>query len=490
MPAARIQPQGRVRLNRQSRLAQGALAVVSATDTINLATGTKLTVAGSGYAKAATPVGIATQFRKNFYLETEVLPAIGTQSFVEFWFGYTKDYRNLGNPGGGYNQGFLTGSSLNNIGIAGGGNVGGSGDSWGAVYNWPAVNLAGEVLTLGALTVLVQIRKQDRMELWHDGRLIQTLTQSPTSYPAQTMILGSFVEDTAYWPSSSDTLLAGRIVNDWSADDVKAFCRNPWQLLEGQAPLLYAASVPSGGATATPSGISSSSAVGSATVTGQAMASPAGVAATAAVGTATASGTTVVNGTASPAGVSAAASVGAAVASGQGKATPAGVSSTASVGTATAIGAASSTGLPAGVSATASVGAAFASGQAKALPPGVSATAAVGTPLASGTAIITAYPAGVQAVASVGVAIGKGAATAAPLGVVSQIYVGVPYAYGPFDISSYPKFNLFTLMRADPVSAAGAMQGITQQFTLMRSDSLSAASAMSSAPLNYSVNLI
>lgn len=259
-------------------------------------------------------------------------------------------------------------------------------------------------------------------------------------------------------------LVFNRVLSDAEIAKVSA---NPWQLFDAPSQTQFPMAAAAGGnATASPSGVSASSAVGSATVSGQANAAPSGVSATAAVGTASASG--------------------------QGNAAPAGVSATASVGTATASGTttAAGTASPLGVAATASVGAAAATGQGKAAPAGVSATAAVGTPFATGQAITTAYPAGVQAVASVGIATGRGTAVAAPMGVMSQIFVGEPYAYGPFDASSYPKFYAFTLMRADPVSASGAMQGTTAQFTLMRSNPLYAASAMSDAPLNRSVNLI
>lgn len=55
---------------------------------------------------------------------------------------------------------------------------------------------------------------------------------------------------------------------------------------------------------------------------------------------------------------------------------------------------------------------------------------------------------------------------------------------------SYPRFYSFTLMRADPISSAGAMSSAAQAFTLMRSDPIASRSAMSDAPLNQNVNLI
>lgn len=194
------------------------------------------------------------------------------------------------------------------------------------------------------------------------------------------------------------------------------------------------------GATATPPGVTASSAVGSVIASGQAKASPAGVSAAASVGTATASGSTVVNGTAQPVGVSA----------------------TAAVGAATAQGAASSTAQPAGVAASAAVGTASASGQGKATPAGVTATSAVGAPFATGQTIVKAFPAGVQAVASVGIATGKGNAIAAPLGVVSQIYVGTVNAHGPVDNS--PQEYFLTTISAAPLYCRGAMDGSAVPF--------------------------
>jgi hypothetical protein len=251
----RQQPQQGVRLDSSNRLAAAAQAVVLGSLPINVATGKPLTVAGTA-TKLATPAGIADSFRKNGYRETELLPAIGTQTFVEFWIGYpSSDLYSKGNG----DVGFLTGSSNNSTGIAS--SLGtkeivvGSytGTDWGAVYNWGTLNTAGEALVAGKLTCLVVVRRQDRMEFWRNGVMVKSVTESPTNYGASKFIVGSFVEDLTYWTSSSDTLMAGRAIVDLSPAEVQAFSANPWQIFQAPARRLWlAASAPAGNAYALP----------------------------------------------------------------------------------------------------------------------------------------------------------------------------------------------------------------------------------------------
>jgi hypothetical protein len=234
MAGMRYQPQGLARLNPSSKLARAAQAIVLGSAPINLASGKALTTAGTGVAKLATPAGVADSFRKNFYRTTELLPPIGTQTFVEFWVGYpSSDLYSKGNG----DVGFLTGSSNNSTGIAS--SLGtkeivvGSyaGTDWGAVYNWGTLNTAGEALVPGKLTCLVVVRRQDRTEFWRDGVLVRAaLQQSPTNYGASKFIVGGFIEELSYWPASSDMLLAGRAIVDLSPDEVRAFSANPWSL--------------------------------------------------------------------------------------------------------------------------------------------------------------------------------------------------------------------------------------------------------------------
>lgn len=250
----RYQPQGRAQLDRSNPLAAGAQAIISAAQSANLVS--QKTLASSGTInRAFSPAGKAIQFRKNGYLETEALPALGTASFVEFWYGYpSADLYASGSSS--QDPGFLTGSSANMVGICGSiGSRTGGGANWGAVYNWNSsqINNAGEVLTPGQLTLLVVVRRQSGMELWRNGRLIKSFAQTPVSYPAETLICGSFVEDVSYWSSSSDTVLAGRILGEWSADQVRGFSANPWQIFtEGSRSSSYQAAIASTSASATP----------------------------------------------------------------------------------------------------------------------------------------------------------------------------------------------------------------------------------------------
>ena len=250
----RYQPQGRARLDRSNPLAAGAQAIISAAQSANLVSQKPLVSSGT-INRAFSPAGKAIQFRKNGYLETEILPALGTASFFEFWYGYPSADLNASGSGG-QDPGFLTGSSANMVGICGSiGSRTGGGASWGAVYNWNAsqINSAGEALTAGQLTLLVVVRRQAGMEFWRNGRLIKSIAQAPVSYPAETLICGSFVEDVSYWSSSSDTVLAGRILGEWSADQIRGFSANLWQLfVDGSRSSAYQAAVVSPSAVATP----------------------------------------------------------------------------------------------------------------------------------------------------------------------------------------------------------------------------------------------
>jgi hypothetical protein len=157
-----------------------------------------------------------------------------------------------------------------------------------------------------------------------------------------------------------------------------------------------------GAATATPSGVSGTAAVGTATISAQVNIVPTGVAATGSVGTATAqAGCSVV-----PSGVSGTSSQGSPTVGIGPNVSVLGVSGTGSVGTPTVSAAVNQTVL--GVEGTAAFGTVTASGAANVVPSGVSGTASVGTATASGgaTADATAFPDGVQASGQVGDAVG------------------------------------------------------------------------------------
>ena len=82
------QPQQFAPLDRSNRIAAGALAVLTPTLDINWATGKQLTRGGSGYALSSLGGFQTLVHRKNNYVETELLPAIGTRSYIAFWLGY------------------------------------------------------------------------------------------------------------------------------------------------------------------------------------------------------------------------------------------------------------------------------------------------------------------------------------------------------------------------------------------------------------------
>lgn len=234
MAGMRYQPQRLARLNRTSSLLRGASVVLTGSASTNLVTGVPLAVGGTGVAKRPTPAGIADSFRKNFYKETETLPAIGTRSFVEFWYGYPSS--DQGNAGlGPADPTLLTGSSAANSAIVARiGNDRPDSNSWGALYTWPSqFNSAGEALAPGRLTLLVVVRRQNGMEFWRDGVMVAFIEQSPVSLGEAAFLVGGFVQD-PYWTSSSDMLLAGRVIGEWSAAEVRSFSQNPWSLFEGE----------------------------------------------------------------------------------------------------------------------------------------------------------------------------------------------------------------------------------------------------------------
>lgn len=138
----------------------------------------------------------------------------------------------------------------------------------------------------------------------------------------------------------------------------------------GPSSMAFAAAT--GDATAVPTGVSSTSAIGSPTATGAALIAVSGVSSTSAIGTAVAG----VAATAAPSGLSSTSAIGTVAASGAGNVTPTGISSASAIGSAIA-----------GVSG-------------RATPVGVSSSSAIGDPTASGSALI--IPAGIQTVSAIG----------------------------------------------------------------------------------------
>lgn len=240
---ARAQPQGIAPLSKASRIGQAAQAITLGSFDTNVVTGAPLTGIGGtastpakgSVARINTAVGKALAFRKSATRGTAVLPTIGTQSFVEFWYGYpSADQGNNGN--GTDDPTFLTGSSNNMTAICArlGSNHNGGGypESWGALYSWGDVfNAAQDTLTPGVLTMLIVVRRQDRMELWRDGVLRRTVMQTPISISSSAFVLSAFLESD-YWTSSSDMVLAGRAIIEPTADEVQALSSNPFSLFD------------------------------------------------------------------------------------------------------------------------------------------------------------------------------------------------------------------------------------------------------------------
>lgn len=244
----RYQPQALARLDRTNPLTLGAQAAISATNSTNLASKIPLKNTGNPL-RAGWPVGKAVQFRRSTWIETELQQAIGTASFVEFWLGYPNAV--TGNVGANAaDPTFLTGSSINNTAIVS--CIGGSRNdaSWGALYNWQngsstQFNSSQELLTPGVLALLIVVRRQSSVEFWHDGRLVRSITQAPLNLAASTFIAGSFIADN-YWTSNSDMVLAGRVVAEWTPDQIRSFSANPWQLFEaGSSSSAYQAAIAS-----------------------------------------------------------------------------------------------------------------------------------------------------------------------------------------------------------------------------------------------------
>lgn len=250
LSVVRQQPQQGVPLDRSNKFAANALGIISAGVDINYATGKPLVRGGSGHAKGTLAAGRSWAHRKNFWVETESLPAIGTASFVEFWVGYP-DMVNTGCPLGSGEAGFVLGSSANQSGICQqvgsvrtnttGTGTGGT-NTWGCVYNWNGtyrLYSSNDTLTSGVLTVLVVVRRQSGTEMWRNGVLVNFIAGAPVSIPAQTLIVGSFIEQTN-WCSSADSLLAGRVLMpiEPTAAETQAFSANPWQIFKAPSSFL------------------------------------------------------------------------------------------------------------------------------------------------------------------------------------------------------------------------------------------------------------
>lgn len=467
--AARSQPQGLARINRSNPLARGLFS------TFILQSPSSATDAGTGvpwFADTPFPLtsskngrGAASYNGTNRRFTSSALQRPSTYQ------GGTQYYQ----PG--------TVVLLARVDVDTGTNVfltnqanwwGPSGGQWSYGGTGGSANTA---VVLGKEQVIVYTAGLDNVAtIWVDG-VASTSTFTPGGmfgFSGTTTLLQ--YGTSGYCPTGA-LFFAAFFDRKLSPSEIAQVTANPWQLFESpsqtQFPRIAAATGTN--ATATPSGVSASSAVGSASAKGAA--------------------------TASPAGVSAASSVGSPAAKGSATCAPAGVSATAAVGAATASGATVVNGSasPAGVSASSAVGSAAASGQGRASPAGVSAAASVGTTTASGQSVVYAYPAGVSATSAVGTVSARGGATAYPAGVQAAAAVG--QAVGPIDLSSAPKIYATSLMRLDAISRhvvalrdmvaiQSAMSGMHAESSLMRSGAINLTSAMRNAPVNRTANLL
>lgn len=250
------QPQQFAPLDRSNRIAAGALAVVTPTLDINWATGKQLTRGGSGYGLMALGGYQTFNFRKNFYLETETLPAVGTSPYIIFWLGWPVA---VGSQASSAEAAFVVGSSNNTLGLCtalgsnrsivnapSGPNMwGGSNNTWASIYS------AGDTPTLGtsgAPVLLMMVRKSTGLEFWRNGVMTNSVAGSPTSVAAFKLEIGSFIAS-ASWTSSSNTALAGLSVlqSDPTNAELAAFSANTWGALWNAQPRrLWSASASAG----------------------------------------------------------------------------------------------------------------------------------------------------------------------------------------------------------------------------------------------------
>ena len=177
--------------------------------------------------------------------------------------------------------------------------------------------------------------------------------------------------------------------------------------------------------TVSPSGIASTAALGSPSVSaGAVTVSPTGIASTAAVGTPTVSAGAV---TVSPSGIGSTAAVGApTVAAGPVTVSPGGIAPTSTVGT-PAVDAGAVTVTPSGIAPTSAVGQpALAAGALTVAPVGIGSTAAVGVP-EIGAGMVEVIPDGIAPTSTVGTpTVAGGDVTVQPGGIASTSAVGTP----------------------------------------------------------------
>lgn len=265
------QPQQGAPIDRSTRIGAGAVAVVIPTMDINWATGKQLVRGVPANFKVADLGGLRTfNFRNNFYLETETLPAVGTNPYVMFWLGWPVAYGcNLGTG----EAGFVVGSSNNTLGICV--NLGSSrsianqpasASMWGGSNNtWASIYSAGEYLnfgTTGAPVLLMMVRKSTGLEFWRNGVLVNTVAGSPTNVAAFKMEIGTFIASTN-WESTNNTAMAGLSIlnSDPTNAELQAFSANVFGIIKQPNRMLFSAA----SASPTDTGVSPASGILTAT---------------------------------------------------------------------------------------------------------------------------------------------------------------------------------------------------------------------------------
>lgn len=226
-----VQPQGTVTIDRSNKFGASAIALFLATSNKNLADDTVLGVSGPT-AQVTTPYGVAEAFRQDHFLETSPTAAIGTQPFVEFWMGVPDAaYGTKANSNSAHK--FLTGSSTNQIGIF---QNGPDSAQWGTINNWPTNYYSGEVVPQGSLQILIIVQRAASIDFYRNGALIVSKPIGPYNQPASSMILGAFIGDITNWSTSSDTIMAGRFLANWTTAEVAEFSNNPYQAVKSPQP--------------------------------------------------------------------------------------------------------------------------------------------------------------------------------------------------------------------------------------------------------------
>ncbi len=221
-----FKPDYPVELNKDSPFCSALLGCIATNSPVNLVTGVPLTAVGARITEQITSHGRGFLFSRNWYLQTETLPAIGTNPYTIFWAGVTgANYSALSN-----NFGALVGDSVNQMALAQGPYGGGVGNLCG-VSNWTTTPSITYAIPANTYTVLALVRTASSFIFYRDGVQIGTVAITPYSQPASEMIVGSFIASTSYWAVENTTIMAGRVARGWSAAEAQSFTLNPYQLL-------------------------------------------------------------------------------------------------------------------------------------------------------------------------------------------------------------------------------------------------------------------